>query len=395
MSGLSFLRQVTNYGAYTLKIKGLSHRPRIRMAHMLAGESVGVLIPKEEVIDFIVRCMVRAGCSRPHAIALADTLTEGDYRGHFSHGLNRLEMYIRDIQSGITVSDAEPKIVNETPAIALVDGMNCLGPVVGNFCMEKAIEKAKTMGVGVVAARNSNHYGIAGWYGLLALHEGLIGISSTNTSPLVVPSRSRQPALGTNPLAFFAPGKDGDSFELDMATSAVALGKVEMSARKEAEIPLGWGVDEKGDATTDPSKVMDGGGLCPLGGVEMTGGYKGYGLAMMMETLCGVLAGASFGTDIRGWKTTSTVANLGQFFMAIDPNAFSGGFEGRMSALNEQMRTREKAAGETGEILIAGDPEKAHMEKCRTEGGIRYHPNLIASMNELAAKMDVEPMRPK
>jgi len=261
--------------------------------------------------------------------------------------------------------------------------------------MDKAIAKAKAVGVGVVAARNSNHYGIAGWYGLTALNQGLVGISSTNTSPLVVPSRSRQPALGTNPLAFFAPGKGGDSFELDMATSAVALGKVEMCVRKDAEIPLGWGVDEKGDATTDPKKVMDGGGLCPLGGVETTGGYKGYGLAMMMETLCGVLAGASFGTDIRGWKTTSTVANLGQFFMAIDPNAFCGGFEDRMSALNTQMRTREKAEGETEDILVAGDPEKAHMRKCQREGGIRYHPNLIASMNELAANLKVEPMRQK
>jgi len=363
------------------------------MAHSLAGESVGVLIPKTEVIDFIEQCMVKAGCHRPHAEALAATLTEGDFRGHFSHGLNRLEMYIRDIEAGMTVSDVEPKILKETPAAALVDGMNCLGPVVGNFCMDKAIEKAKTVGVGLVVARNSNHYGIAGWYGLKALESGLIGLSSTNTSPLVVPSRSRQPALGTNPLAFFAPGKDGDSFELDMATSAVALGKVEMNERKGVEIPLGWGVDEKGDATTDPSRVIDGGGLCPLGGVEMTGGYKGYGLAMMMETLCGVLAGASFGTDIRGWKTTSTVANLGQFFMAINPDAFCGGFEERMSSLNGQMRSREKAEGEEGEILIAGDPEKAHMEKCRREGGIRYHPNLIHSMNQLAEKMEVAPMK--
>jgi len=362
---------------------------------MLAGESVGVLISKSEVIDFIVRSMVQAGCQKPHAEALAATLTEGDYRGHFSHGLNRLEMYVRDIQTGITVSDVEPLVINETPAAALVDGKNCLGPVVGNFCMAKAIEKAKAVGVGVVTARNSNHYGIAGWYGQTALEHGLIGISSTNTSPLVVPSRSRQPALGTNPLAFFAPGKDGDSFELDMATSAVALGKVEMNRRKDLEIPMGWGVDEKGDATTDPAQVLDGGGLCPLGGVEMTGGYKGYGLAMMMETLCGVLAGASFGTDIRGWKTTSTVANLGQFFMAIDPNAFCGGFEERMSALNGQMRSREKAEGAEGEILVAGDPEKAHMAKCEREGGIRYHPNLIQSMNELADKLEVAQMKTK
>ena len=367
-----------------------------RMAHLL-GESEGVVIPKQEVIDFIVRCMTRSGCSTTHAVALADTLAEGDYRGHFSHGLNRLEMYVRDIETGITVSNAQPEVVTETPAVALIDGNNCLGPVVGNYCMEKAIEKAKTVGVGVVTARNSNHYGIAGWYGLSALRQGLIGLSGTNTSPLVVPSRSREPALGTNPLAFFAPGKDGDSFELDMATSAVALGKVEMAARKETDIPQGWGVDDKGDATTDPYRVVDGGGLCPLGGAEMTGGYKGYGLAMMVETLCGVLAGASFGTDIRGWKTTSTKANLGQFFIAIDPGAFGdrSGFEDRMSALNGQMRTRQKAAGETGEILVAGDPEKAHVLKCEQEGGIRYHPNLVASMNELAVRLGVEPMKPK
>jgi len=363
------------------------------MAHLLAGESVGVLIPKAEVISFIVRCMTRVGCLESHAASLAATLAEGDFRGHFSHGLNRLEMYVRDVEAGITVSDAEPETVKETPAAALVDGMNCLGPVVGNYCMAKAVEKAKAVGVGVVAARNSNHYGIAGWYAQAALSEGLIGISSTNTSPLVVPSRSRQPALGTNPLAFFAPGKDGDSFELDMATSAVALGKVEMNERKGLDIPLGWGVDEKGEATADPRRVLDGGGLCPLGGVEMTGGYKGYGLAMMMETLCGVLAGAAFGTDVRGWKTTSTPANLGQFFMALDPDAFCGGFEDRMSALNGQMRTRAKAADDA-EILVAGDPEKAHAAKCEREGGIRYHPNLIASMNELAARLAVEPMKP-
>lgn len=363
------------------------------MAHFLAVEAEGCVVPKEDVILFIVRCMQKAGCSAPHSRALAYTLAEGDYRGHFSHGVNRLEMYVRDIQTEITVSDKEPRVEKESPATALVDGLNCLGPVVGNFCMDLAIKKAKNVGFGMVVAHGSNHYGIAGWYADSALKEGLIGMSSTNTSPIVVPSRSREPALGTNPIAFFAPGRDGDSFELDMATSAVALGKVEICHRKGTDVPLGWGLDGQGEASTDPAKIIDGGGLCPLGGLETTGGYKGYGLAMMVEVLCGILSGSSFGPNVRQWKGTSTVADLGQCFMAIDPNAFADGFEDRLSTLHHQIRSRNKVTGET-QILVAGDPEKLHITNCQEVGGIPYHPNVIKHMNELAEELGVQPMKP-
>ncbi|WAR24475.1 MDH-like protein, partial [Mya arenaria] len=212
-------------------------------------------VPKSEVERFIIDCMIKVGTKRDHAVSLANNLMTADYRGHYSHGLNRLgisgfmiimycDMYVHDIQSGITVSDAEPKIVKETAATAFVNGNNVLGPVVGNLCMQTAIKKAK---------ESSNHYGIAGWYAMQA-----------------------------------TPAKNGDSFVLDMATSTVALGKV----------------------STEPKSVLNGGGLMPLGGAEETGGYKGYGLAMMVEIFCGILSNASYGPNVRRWKNTDRIANL-------------------------------------------------------------------------------------
>lgn len=187
----------------------------------------GIVVPKAEMQSFIVRCMTKVGAEKAHAEALADVLVTGDYRGHFSHGLNRLQMYITDIQKGVCERSGEPVVAKETVATALVDGKNLLGPVVGKFCMELAMQKARQAGIGWVVARGSNHYGIAGYYSMMASSKGLVGMSYTNASPLVAPSGGKKKFLGTNPISVAAPGKDGDSFVLDMATSAVALGKVD------------------------------------------------------------------------------------------------------------------------------------------------------------------------
>jgi len=156
-------------------------------------------VPVEEVRRFVVDSMVKVGTIEDHATALADVLVAADYRGHYSHGLNRLEMYIQDASSGICESNAEPEIINSKFATAFVDGKNSLGPVVGNFCMKLAIEKAKQFGVGWVAANNSNHYGIAGWYSMQAANEGLMGLSFTNTSPFLQPTRAK----GVGSLGYF------------------------------------------------------------------------------------------------------------------------------------------------------------------------------------------------
>jgi LDH2 family malate/lactate/ureidoglycolate dehydrogenase len=204
------------------------------------------LVEKDEMESFMERCMLSVGAKSDHAKSLAACLIAGDHRGHFSHGLNRLDMYVRDVRAGSTNSSSEPVILKESPATALVDGQNLLGPVVGTFGMQLAIRKAKEIGIGMVVANRSNHYGIAGYYSMQAAKEGLVGMSFTNTSPLVYPTRASTRTFGTNPLTLAAPGQNGDSFVLDMATSTVAFGKVELNHRKELPIPNSWGADSKG-----------------------------------------------------------------------------------------------------------------------------------------------------
>ncbi|XP_035521294.1 uncharacterized oxidoreductase YjmC-like [Morone saxatilis] len=350
------------------------------------------LISKVEVQGFIERCMIAVGTKPNHACSLAEVLVEGDHRGHYSHGLNRMDMYVKDIQSGICAKDGEPEVEKESAATALVDGKNLLGPVVGNFCMNLAIKKAKEVGIGWVVAHGSNHYGIAGYYALQALKENMIGMSFTNTSPLVVPTRGKECTLGTNPISVAAPAKDGDSFVMDMATSAVALGKVELHYRRGDPIPEGWGCDAEGKLTTDPEKVLNG-GLVPIGGNEATGGYKGYGLGMMVEVFCGILAGSMYSKHIRTWKVTDRVANLGQCFVAINPENFAPGFNDRMSDLLSIHRGLDPADPDIP-VLAPGDPERMNMKKCEEMGGIPYHINVVNHMNECAKKIGVSPLLP-
>lgn len=351
------------------------------------------LILKAEVQSFIELCMTTVGAKPHHAQSLAEVLVEGDHRGHYSHGLNRMDMYVKDIQSGVCAKNGEPVVEKESPATALVDGRNLLGPVVGNFCMDLAIKKAQDVGIGWVVARDSNHYGIAGYYAMQALKENMIGMSFTNTSPLVVPTRGKECTLGTNPISVAAPANNGDSFVLDMATSAVALGKVELHERRGDEIPEGWGCDADGKMTCDPKRVLNGGGLVAIGGSEETGGYKGYGLGMMVELFCGILAGAHYSNNIRTWKVTDKVANLGQCFVAINPENFAPGFCDRMSDLMFIQRSTDPSDPNTP-VLIAGDPERANMKRCEEMGGIPYHINVVNYMNNCAKKIGVTSLLP-
>lgn len=281
-------------------------------------------------------------------------------------------------------------------ATALVDGENALGQVVGKFCMELAIEKAKCFGIGMVTARGSNHYGICGYYTLMAAERGLVGFSCTNSSPLLVPTRANTSALGTNPLSLAMKtkaGPCGDEFVLDMATTAVALGKIELAISKEQEIPEGWAMGKNGQVTRNSQEAYETAKLLPLGGTESNSGYKGYGLATMVELLCGVLSGSNFGPNIRSWKQGDKIANLGHCFIAINPEVFAPGAGQRLEQLLCQLRGLETADGASGSVLVAGDPEKNAMKKVDQEGGIRYHVNQIKICNTLAEKLQVTPMQ--
>lgn len=369
------------------------HKSSINRMAPMVEEKPG-LISIDEARRFMVDCFLKSKTSPENAQAMADLLAEADYRGHFSHGMNRLEMYINDLHKNSTNGMVTPEILKESPATAWVDGKNGLGAVVGNFCMDLAIKKAKTVGVGVVTARRSNHYGIAGWYTIRAMNQGLIGLSGTNTSPLMTPTRSMEAGLGTNPLSFAAPADNGDSFVLDMATTAVAVGKIEIQRRKGVPIPHGWAHDTKGNLTTDADLAFNSACLAPLGGSEITSGYKGYGLGAMIEVLCGILSGSLFGTKIRKWTHAGadSEADLGQFFIAIDPNCFAPGFTGRMSELNNILRNLTPV-DPNNPVLIAGDPERIHMKQVDKEGGVCYTPNQIKTCTELSQRLGIPPIQ--
>lgn len=298
------------------------------------------LVSTSEAKRFIIDCFLAVKTPREHGEAMANLLIDADYRGHFSHGMNRLEMYLNDINKNPHMSSVKPKIIQETVATAWVDGNNGLGAVIGNFCMDLAIEKAKNVGVGWVSVKRSNHYGIAGYYTIRAEKQGMIGISMTNTSPFMSPTRSSSAALGTNPISVAVPGNNNDSFVLDMATTAVAVGKIEIQRRKCEPCPVGWAQDTDGKPTTDANVAFSAGCLMPLGGSELTSGYKGYGLGTMVEMLCGVLAGANYATNVRKWSLEGSddEANLGQLFVAINPNCFCPGFTDRVTDLNGILR---------------------------------------------------------
>jgi LDH2 family malate/lactate/ureidoglycolate dehydrogenase len=349
------------------------------------------VITKQDLELFSRTCLEAAGCRPEDAAVVAEILVAADLRAIYSHGVNRLEMYVHELRAGDVDPKATPTILTETTAVACVNGNNGHGMVVGRYCMELAIRKAAEVGVGWVVARSSNHFGITGYYAMMAADQGMIGLSFTNTSPLVVPTRAKKPALGTNALAAAAPARK-DRFVLDMATSTVAIGKVEMQHRKGEAVPPAWGVDAAGQPTTNPAAILDGGALLPLGGGEETAGYKGYGLAALVEIFCGVLAGAAFGLDIPPWrKGRGKAANLGQCFVAIDPSRFGKGFEDRLATYLDQLRSLPPIAGET-EVLIPGDPEKrAHDRQIRS--GIELHPNVAEALKSLAADLGVHPPR--
>lgn len=295
----------------------------------------------DEARRFAVDCfLVKNRAPHGHAIQMADALVGADCRGHFSHGLNRLEMYVNELDRKTADGWVVPAILNETIATAWVDGRNGLGMVVGNWCMDLAVEKAKQVGIGLVCCKGSNHYGMAGWYTMRAEQSGLIGISMSNSSPSMVSTRSAETVLGTNPIAFAAPALRGDAFRLDMATTTAALGKIELKLRMEEKCPEGWAQDSAGRSTTDPKVAWHANCLMPLGGGESTSGYKGYGLAAMVEILCGVLGGGAFGKNNRKWALDggTTAPDLGHMFMAIDPLVFAPNFANRLSTLTAMLR---------------------------------------------------------
>jgi len=351
------------------------------------------VIAEQPLRQFCEGVLKKLGVPAEDARITTDVLVVADLRGIESHGVARLGRYVAGLKEGFMRPTDQTRVLKETKATALIDGGQSLGQVVGKRGMDLAIKKARDTAVGVVAVRNSNHYGIAGYYSLMALEHNLIGISTTNAGPLVVPTFGRTSILGTNPISLAAPALKEKAFVLDMATSTVPRGKVEVYNRLGKPMPHGWAVDETGRSSTDPKRVLTalanrlGGGLLPLGGEgEDLGGHKGYGLALMVDVLSGVLSGAATGLQVYADEKRP---NVGHFFMALDPAAFRplDEFRRDMDRLARELKDSPKAHGQE-RIYVHGEKSFALMEKHR-KAGIPLDPKVVENLKKIGTDLGI------
>jgi L-2-hydroxycarboxylate dehydrogenase (NAD+) len=350
--------------------------------------------PAEVLREFSARLLAAAGAPPDDAALAADVLLTADLRGIDSHGVARLRGYFDVLRSGQVNARPQPRIVRETLTTATVDADNGLGLVVGPRANEIAMDKAADAGSGWVAVRNTNHFGIAGYYVLRALERDLIGWAMTNSSALVAPLFGSTRMLGTNPLAIAFPGDEEPPIVIDLATSAVAFGKIEIARRKGLPIPEGWAIDASGGPATDPQAVYDGGALLPLGSTRELGGHKGYALAMMVDVLSGVLSGANWGPFAPAFAITqippgSVGAGIGHFFGALRIDGFiePDEFKRQVDHLVRTLRAAPPAPGTRGP-LVPGDPERA-AEAERLRHGIPLIPAVAADLEALAVETGV------
>jgi L-2-hydroxycarboxylate dehydrogenase (NAD+) len=320
-----------------------------------------------EVLEkFMVNVMINAGIPEADAKIVCDVLLQADKLGFDSHGVNRLKnIYLDRIKEGILNPVTNFKIIKEGLTTAVVDGQNGMGQVVSYKAMMLAIEKAKKYGMGMVTVRNSNHYGFAGYYPLMAVQENMIGITGTNARPSTAPTFGVENMLGTNPMTFGIPSDESFPFLLDCATSIIQRGKVELYAREGKQLPKGLVIGENGESKTNSAEVLEdlitgNAALTPLGGVgEETGGYKGYGYATVVEILSAALQQGAYMKMLLGTKDGKKVPyRIGHFFIVIDISAFTDpeDFKKTTGNILRELRASKKMPGQT-RIYTAGEKE--------------------------------------
>ena len=302
---------------------------------------------KRDILETLCRTVFeRLGLSREDADVSAKVLVAADARGIPSHGVARLGRYVNGLKSRDMVPNAAVEVLTDTPSSIVLHAHGAMGAPVSARAMRTVIHKAGTSGAAFGCVRDSNHFGIAGYYAMMALEHDMIGLTMTNTAALGVPTFGRQVMFGTNPIAFAAPADKERGFVLDMATTVVTRGKIEVYNRLDKELPSGWAVDKTGQPATDAQSILTdmfhraGGGIMPLGGSsELFGGHKGYGLAIMVDILCAALCGAPFGPGVADTETSS--GRVSHFFGAIrigmfrDPVAFRQDMDCMLRSLRE------------------------------------------------------------
>jgi ureidoglycolate dehydrogenase (NAD+) len=312
-----------------------------------------VLVPHERLVSFTAACLEKLGLAAADARFVAETLVAANLRGVDSHGVVRLPHYATRLRNG-TVK-ARPNITarRTAPSSAVVEGDAGMGQLVAARAMKEAIQLSKETGVGAVVARNSSHCGACAWFVEMAVKEGMIGVAFTHTDSIMVPPGMKRIFLGSNPIAFGAPG-EREAVIIDMSTTHAAWGKILVARQEGKPIPPDWGVDVDGKPTTDALRAV---------GLQPTGGHKGYALAAMIEILCAQLAGVPFGRHVtKMYGELDKPRNLGHFMLALDVGRFADpeAFRSQVHSFIQEMHA------EGG--LAPGDPERRSAERRKREG---------------------------
>jgi L-2-hydroxycarboxylate dehydrogenase (NAD+) len=336
-----------------------------------------VRIPVDTLERFMLDTFVALGVPPEDAEVAAEILITSDLWGVESHGIGRLKMYVDRIRSGLQLPVTRMEVVRDTPTTAVVDGAHGMGQVIAHRCMEMAIQKARRYGMGSVAVRNSTHFGVDGYYAMMAANAGMVGFSVTNARPSVAPTFGVQPMLGTNPIAVAAPTDEAFPFLYDAATSITQRGKIEVLERKGLPAHEGWVIGSDGALVTDSAQILRDlssgrAALLPLGGDgDAMGGHKGYGLSVFVEILSAALQTGNFLSGLAGVDRDGKPRpyGLGHFFMAIDVEHFCplDEFKRVTGDILRELRASQKAAG-CDRIYTAGEKEFESERRVRAEG---------------------------
>lgn len=347
------------------------------------------LSTEHKLKEFVAAVLEKVGVAPEHARVVGDVLVAADLRGIESHGVARLESYyVSRIRGGKLKPKPNYEIVRETQTSVLFDADNGLGHPVAKIAMQKVIEKAHEHGSAFGAVRNSNHYGIAGYYAMMALEHDMIGISSTNTVRYGAPTFGRDTLLGTNPFAFAIPTGEEPAFVLDFATTTVPKGKLEVYKRKGLPLKEGWAIDAEGHITHDPDEALRG-ALLPLGGYGTdNGGHKGYGLGLLADILCGVLSGGKFGPTLPDVTKTAEGA-ISHWFGAFRVDGFRDvdEFKADMDRELRYFKESRKAPGQD-RIYVAGEPEYEKTRHHRASG-VPVHAKVWDGLQKLAGELGI------
>jgi L-2-hydroxycarboxylate dehydrogenase (NAD+) len=357
---------------------------------MAKEENAYIKVPTESLKEVAAKLLEEYNVPPSHAKIVSDVLVTADLRGVESHGIGRLfPYYISRLRQGYMNPRPSLQITSNFGAIFNMDADNGLGHVACYTAMERCLDLAKEFGIGIGGIKNSNHFGIAGYYSMMALREGMIGICISNTQPLALPTFSKKRLLGTNPLSIAVPAGKSQPFVLDMATSVVPIGKIEVFRRKGLRIPPEWGADSHGRATSDPAEVFEGGGLFPLGGPAETAGYKGYGLSAAIDILSGVLTGSSFLAGVLNARIRPEPCRVGHLVAALRVEAFMdlSEFKERMDEFIEELRTAPLADG-CDKIYLAGEKEFMQWEKNLKEG-VPIHKEVWEELRDHCLKHNI------